>query len=1196
MSRVSSHEEGPTRLVLSGDGEEVYTGGVDATVNVFEFNMVFKGQKWVRQYDGNSEQIMCISMDRDTGRFAVGAQDGIVNLYEPGKPPRVIFRQAACIIHACPFSPDGTQIAVACDNGLRVVPTVEGAADTIEITAPLDRGEAVLAASWMSSNVLVCGATSGVHAWDLSTGKPEHKKYSKDHKLTQPRQRNETVNLTIPETTIMGTAAFVYPKGKGIVVQPVVKGSPVTITIPDLEGSHEVYLVASRRGSEIVAALDDLGYLTIIDLTSMKVLSRMRPLLFSEEEGITDMVWHPTEPTAVLVATTSGSVQMLCGVYDVPEEKPKKTKEKKPAKEKKEKKEKPAIPKEHLDDSDGSGSESDDVGAKKKKKRRSMFVDDQAEEGDDSEDAEDELPVMPEEPQENEADQDMDMEIDEASVPCNADSVSISSSEGGKPIRIRTRQAPFQVGQTPPPGHPGVEGAKILCWNKIGYVRCTTVENTSHVVVNFYDKAKYSTLRFTDHKTAVPLTIASLGRHGVLLASSSQSTEHSNRLTYRSVISWGTNPDWTHTLTNEVPQTLALGDLWAVCFTDQYMRVFRHSGIATMVIALPHRVICSIGMEASMTPVCGDIPLQFAPQDTIAYAYDDGVNVACNVWNLSTKTAVQSGVVVPMAKDSSLMWMGWADEGMLAVQDSNQVVKVLTHNFGTSWVPVYDPKANQTFERLHVLNIRGGILSGVVVAHGVGPDPRVDEHDVVRRQLAVPVLTDRPAPWPEKEGANVYTSMLLDEKKSRAQCYTADLAKLEVKQDSLLATLFKETLNSTNASTTRALDIAMMFNMKDHLEAAMQLAYNQNEEKLYGKMRRVFESEFSKRTRRNRLPDKPKQNKEEKLTSWVKQLRQTEKDLRARLEAAETQASQADIQNDVEPMTPPTETGLDTPDESNTPAPVIAKNAFFAPIQPVANEPLDALGGLRYMSTPNEQPSLHVPVSTTPTKPHVIANTPKVTASSSKKRKAESAAPAEKKPRKEKKEPKKVVEKPKEKKVSKKGEVEEKEKEQDWWEVDGRHADDIDKPVDEGLMESTQCSVGGFKPLPTPSFCQPVVTEASAPASLPNSVLAPISQPDVVSAPAPPAPEPVPAPAAPVAPSPEPKNNGMSKLLALRHQKKPEAPKYASGGLKEVVLPEKKEKALPTISSNLEKARLAAQRVAADDSESDEEMQITIKK
>eukprot|EP01064_Diplonema_japonicum_P023559 TRINITY_DN33990_c0_g1_i1.p1 TRINITY_DN33990_c0_g1~~TRINITY_DN33990_c0_g1_i1.p1 ORF type:complete len:1183 (+),score=287.02 TRINITY_DN33990_c0_g1_i1:42-3551(+) len=1169
MARVSSHEEGPTRLILSKDGKEVFTGGADAMVNVFEFEMVFKGSKWARQYEGNSEQITCLAVDKSQdGRFAVGGQDGVVNLYEPGHPPRVIFRQAACIVYGCAFSPSGENIAIASDNGLRVLSTLKGNETVTEITSPLDRGEAVLTTTWHSSNFLICGATSGIYAWDMSSKKPVHKPFSKDHALTQPRQRNETISHSLPEITVMGSPAFAYPKGKAVIVQPLGKGNPATIAIPDLEGSHEAYLIAAQPKSEIIAVLDDLNYLTFIDLSTMQVVERMRPLLGSENEEITDLVWHPTEPTAVLVATSSGSVQMLCGVYDLPDKKPKATV--KPKHGASQNATTTVLPKGHLDDEedDDDSSSEEERRVHRKEKKKNRFLDDEASEDEGDEDSDADM-------QEDAGMEGMSAHMT-ASRP-DLDNISELSTIGGAPIRVRERQLPFQIGQTPPPGHPGTEGARILCWNKIGYVRNTVTEDATHIVVNFYDKAKYSTLRFSDHKTEAPLSMACLGRNGVLLASSTASSEHSNRLTYRSVISWGTNPDWTHTLTNEVPQAVALGDLWAVCFTDQYMRVFRHSGVASMIISLPHRVICSIGMEATMNPVCGDIPLNFAPQDTIAYAHENAGQVEVNMWNLSTKAAVRSGVPVPLSKDSTVTWMGWADEGMLAVQDSNQVIRVLSSNFGASWIPVYDPKATQTFERLHVLNIRSGVLSGVVVTHGVGPDPRVDDHTVVRRQLGAPVLTDRPAPWPEKEGANIYTNLLLDEKKARAQCYTADIAKLEVKQDNILTTLFKETLNSSQTSTTRALDLATMFNMKDHLEAAMQIAYDQSEERLYGKMRRVFESEFgAKKTRKNRLPDKPKQNKEEKLTSWVKQLKETEKDLRTRLADAESQMlSQAQdpvpVCDDA-PMPTSIDVEMEPVERANNPAPLIGKtNSFFAPIAPKADEPLDALGGLRYVEAPNEKPDVAMPpVSTTPAKPLLNAKAKAPVAV--RKRKAEITQVAEKKPRKEKKETKKGPV-PDEKE-------EEKEKEQDWWEVDGRHADEMDKPVEDGLItHDTQSSVDMMQPLPTPTPLSVPVQD-----SVPTPTPTPLVVPEPVQ-------KPVPAPSS---------NNGANKLLALKHVRKPQlpaAPKYASGGLKEIVLPEKKVGATPAVSSNFEKAKRAAERVGApDDSDSDDGFSIAINK
>eukprot|EP01064_Diplonema_japonicum_P030335 TRINITY_DN5149_c1_g2_i1.p1 TRINITY_DN5149_c1_g2~~TRINITY_DN5149_c1_g2_i1.p1 ORF type:complete len:153 (-),score=21.35 TRINITY_DN5149_c1_g2_i1:68-526(-) len=75
--------------------------------------------------------------------------------------------------------------------------------------------------------------------------------------------------------------------------------------------------------------------------------------------------------------------------------------------------------------------------------------------------------------------------------------------------------------------------------------------------------------------------------------------------------------------------------------------------------------------SASYLPTTLD--LNFAPQDT----YENAGQVEVNMWNLSTKAAVRSGVNVLLSKDSTV---------------TVQVIRVLSSNFGASWIPVYGPR------------------------------------------------------------------------------------------------------------------------------------------------------------------------------------------------------------------------------------------------------------------------------------------------------------------------------------------------------------------------------------------------------------------------------------------------------------------------------------------------------------------------
>ena len=105
------------------------------------------------------------------------------------------------------------------------------------------------------------------------------------------------------------------------------------------------------------------------------------------------------------------------------------------------------------------------------------------------------------------------------------------------------------------------------------------------------------------------------------------------------------------------------------------------------------------------------------------------------------------------------------------------------------------------------------------------------------------------------------------------------MAKYEKKIDNTLSGMFNEVFGS---STTKALDIVTQINMRDSCEKVMETAYNEQEDALYAKIRQIFDTEFAKRIRKCRLPDKESKDEkvgnEEKLKGWLRQYKQREKD------------------------------------------------------------------------------------------------------------------------------------------------------------------------------------------------------------------------------------------------------------------------------------------------------------------------------
>ena len=1199
--RVSAHEAGATRLLFAPSGAEVLTGGSDAKVNVFEFGALITRDRPVRSYTESSEGITCFEFDgnvKEGTRFAVGAQDGVVVLYEGGAH-RQVFRQAACVVHACSFSPCGKRLAVASDNGLRIISTQPGCTDATEISSPLQSREAVLTAKWLPSNVLVAAGTSGIAAWDVSGPTPVHKKMPKPFSLTQTRQRNETVALNLPPVVMYGSEGFAFPKGNQVVLQPI-GGTAVFCSVPDLPEGKEVLLVVTSVARQVLICLDEVGYFTSFDMRTRKVISHIRPVLGSANEEVCDFAFHPNAPGTIVTTTSLGMLHVIAGAYVEPDNVTTKAIDKKAA----------LKPEKEKEEEEGEDEHDDESSA-----RAEHMMDDEAEEG--------------------EEDESIDMKDVDDHEALDEIEMEMGMSDARGEISIGARQASFQIGQSPRPQYPDVENTRILCWNRIGLVRLGVPDRLS-VSISFYDKASYSAVRFLDKAdpSIAPLTMAALGRRCCVFASSDATL--TNRLLYRALQSWGTNTEWTRVFEMEVPVCLAVGDTWVACFTNRYLRLFTHTGVHMSVVSLSVRPVCCTGIDSGLPPSSGDIPLKHNLANLLAFVVDDGQQLKLKVWDVPAQVVVDDDIPLALSEHSSLLWMGWTDEGMIATQDSVQVIRVLTHAFGRSWVPVFDPKASRVFENYHIISVRGQQVTAIPVTANVGPDPRIEEHQQVTKPLQIPVHCGQQ--WTDKEAAVMQARLVLTEKKHRAEHYTADIAKLELKQDAQLMALFKEAITGRQASTARALDLARLFNMKDRLEKAMAFAYTNKETQLYEKMRIMLEGFGPKQTRRTRLPNKPPKTKgsttDEKLENLARkvdtELLQIRKDITSRPQAAEAKR--------VEPTA--TAPKAQKPQATRPLASSISSmksTGFFATAPTTQEEPLDVEGALQYIA-PADTP---LPQSQPPA--------PR----SPRKRKAPEPVAAQKKVKKN---PVKPTAKPAKPAPKETKETKAADDEAEWWHVDG--GDDVHRG-NTGVIDTTQVEQEERekalrdaqrapkkveKPAPEkPATSAPKTSLASPFAAAPSTPVEPVSQ--VFSAvsqesqiiPFLPLPTPTP-PAAVPEPQPTPpkaektNGNGASKLKNLMMKKKPvekdagndgaaklkslmmrrktpaqtksespkrpipvpepAEPKYLDGTLKEVTVPERATTGLANdsqVSSDLGKAKEMARLLQEEDEEEDEE-------
>ncbi|KAJ9458376.1 hypothetical protein DIPPA_12831 [Diplonema papillatum] len=881
MPGISAHDTGPTRLAVV-EKKALLTGGSDSAVKCFSLSADGVLPQPLRVFDGNTEQIMCIDVDRATAglpleqqRIAVGGQDGMVVFYDGTNPARTIFRQAASMVYAAVFSTDGSRVAVGSDNGLRVVQTAKGGVDVVELPPPFERGEAALSAAWLESDVLVVATTGRVSAWNMASDPPAHIPFPKDIRLTQLRQRNETTALRMvafnfpvdkhdeavqPDPVL----SIAVPRGKHVVVQQLPSQQPLPpptlFTIPDLAGREEALLCAVSPNGRLLVTLDTLGYLSVLDLRAQSFLHRTRPAFAVNEATeeaveICDFAFHPLDATTILAMTSEGSVQVLNGFVEEP-------------------KEAEADPKEEAPEAESN------------LKKRVEFDAPMEAAGAGEEEASEEG-TQGEAPDGGGT----------GSAPSKAGGASCSLpetriSEGGAVVEIETRLAPFQPGQSPPPGHPSTEGFRILCWNRVGFVRSHAAGEggAQTITAVFYDKSQLPRKTITDppSKHDFQLSIAALGRKAVALASSAYSSDAGQRGPKRHRIAFHSvaGATWTQSFPQgEEPQCVALGDAWVACFSGlNYLRVWSAAGVALHVLSLPYRPVSCLGMDSPISPAHGDVPLEYDPAHILAGVFDDGTSTLkfC-VWTVDTDSVTplhhdKSSPESPYRKlcltpDSSLAWIGWADEGMLAAHDSKQILRVFSPAlFGGQWVPVNHPhSAGEGWARLHALFIRDNHFTAVKIENGVGPDPRLESytHVQVRQPLVVPVLgpsSGRNAAWCEKEAACLMAQLVLLEKRRRAETtgvgYTDDIRRLEAKQDALIRALVYECVTGRDGSSATALSICAGVNSRQSLEGIAELAEKLKEEELAEKVKQLIAVDFAAKNRTRRTALAPAKNRQ----------------------------------------------------------------------------------------------------------------------------------------------------------------------------------------------------------------------------------------------------------------------------------------------------------------------------------------------
>ena len=240
-------------------------------------------------------------------------------------------------------------------------------------------------------------------------------------------------------------------------------------------------------------------------------------------------------------------------------------------------------------------------------------------------------------------------------------------------------QLPIQPGSTAMDA-----GRRYLSYTSTAVITLRSESDHNTVEVAFHDIAK--------NRRRIPLltdffgfTLGSLGEHGALYASPASSDAPST-VVYRPFDQWAPNSDWSFGLpAGEEASCIAAGaNFVAVATTSRMLRLFSTAGLQTAVLGL-------VGVPVAMAARGGKLAVAWhaAPPTPSG---DQGIDIgeyAVQEQRLLRQTRVS------LSPGASLTWVGYSEEGMLTVYDSEGVLRVLSPEFGGAWVPIFSAAAER---------------------------------------------------------------------------------------------------------------------------------------------------------------------------------------------------------------------------------------------------------------------------------------------------------------------------------------------------------------------------------------------------------------------------------------------------------------------------------------------------------------------
>jgi hypothetical protein len=250
-------------------------------------------------------------------------------------------------------------------------------------------------------------------------------------------------------------------------------------------------------------------------------------------------------------------------------------------------------------------------------------------------------------------------------------------------------QEPFCSGNTP-----FEDGRRQLGWSLVG--RATSVERRDHssIEIEFEDTSRFRRpIQFIDPGRC---TMGDVGETGAVFAAPQRGNTLSH-LHYRFFDSWD-GDGWTCEMDDgEEVVAVAVGRKFVAAATSlRNLRVFSSSGMQLFTGCIP-------GAPVTLTA---------SENDQLAVVFHSGrglpteQSLAVELWDLPNKNAMDIRPLPISPGETTLNWLGFATNGVLASCDSSGVVRAMMADWNYRWTPIanLDKEAGEN-ERLAVVGL-----------------------------------------------------------------------------------------------------------------------------------------------------------------------------------------------------------------------------------------------------------------------------------------------------------------------------------------------------------------------------------------------------------------------------------------------------------------------------------------------------------